>query len=163
VDSTVLVAVIGGLVALLTTQFQSCENRNLRRTELESQLILKAVEPVEVSEQVKRLKFLARAGLISDTVAIMRLAEDTAQLPQFGPNDNPTILGVQRALGELGYYQGAVDGQPGAAFRAAVWQYQKDRALPADSTIGPGLWYYLQADVQARRRVLPPNPGSRPK
>lgn len=65
-NTTVLVAVIGGLVTVFTSYYCIQANRKLECTKYESQMILKALEPSDSAERVRRLAFLVHAGLLDD-------------------------------------------------------------------------------------------------
>jgi hypothetical protein len=47
------------------------------------------------------------------------------------------VADLQRALADLGFYAGPVDGRFGAQTRSAVLAFQRDQRLPADGIAGP--------------------------
>lgn len=64
--------------------------------------------------------------------------------------DIRTTLGLQRALAELGYDPGPVDGIPGPRTRAAVVSFQRARELVADGVVGPRTRGALEDALRAR-------------
>ena len=56
--------------------------------------------------------------------------------PQTGVRlDVGTVLAVQRALAERGYYQGPLNGQPTVALGDALARFQADRGLPVSGQL----------------------------
>ncbi|MEQ8396065.1 peptidoglycan-binding domain-containing protein [Thalassobaculum sp.] len=80
-----------------------------------------------------------------------------------------TVREVQRALSELGYYEGAVDGKVGPMTRAALRSFQKREGLDPTGRIGSDVTRALERkslattegrDVGTSRIVLARGPGS---
>lgn len=67
-----------------------------------------------------------------------------------------TVARIQRALLDLGYDAGEVDGKYGSQTRAAISQFQKSAGLPADGKPSQGLLIRLR---QAQGGELPPGAG----
>jgi len=98
-----LLAIIGAtataIVGLLANQWQLDSSRQLERDKLESSLILKAVESSEPNQRVAALKFLAKAGLITDqSRKIEKLTAD--EVPQI-QNRLPQNAGDASSLTDL--------------------------------------------------------------
>lgn len=62
-------------------------------------------------------------------------------------------LDVQKALLELGYDVGAVDGIIGTKTRAAIRQFQKDQGLKADAIVGENTAAAMNASLSGRQSV----------
>ena len=62
-------------------------------------------------------------------------------------------LDVQRALLELGYDVGAIDGIIGTKTRAAIRQFQKDQGLKADAIVGENTAAAMNAALSGRQSV----------
>ncbi|HEY2572495.1 MAG TPA: peptidoglycan-binding protein [Verrucomicrobiaceae bacterium] len=56
---------------------------------------------------------------------------------------NSTVISVQTALADAGYYDGAIDGVAGAATSEAIAQYQEDNGLPISGLIDDSLMQSL--------------------
>ncbi len=67
---------------------------------------------------------------------------------------------IQRALGDLGYDPGPIDGAMGNRTREAIQRYQNDRGLAIDGEPSPALFGRLQEDLANRR--APAAGGSQP-
>jgi hypothetical protein len=76
--------------------------------------------------------------------------DGVAVSPPAVPN-NPlvTTREIQRALTELGYDPGPVDGAPGSKTRAAIRRFQADHGLIADGIVGPRTRAKLQERLSA--------------
>ena len=61
----------------------------------------------------------------TEAVLVIRGQEIPVEIAVLPPPT--TVLGVQYRLRNLGYYEGAVDGQPGPAVRDAILRFQQDR------------------------------------
>jgi len=57
--------------------------------------------------------------------------------PENPTADLGTTLGIQRALAQLGYPPGPVDGIPGPLTRGAVVAFQRSKGLEVDGIVGP--------------------------
>jgi localization factor PodJL len=95
-----------------------------------------------------------RAGLSSDarTVAERAAAEfqPTAANPATMPAaaaapSSPDLVTAQRALNQLGYYQGPTDGAPSQALTMALRAYQGDQSLPISGNPDPATIAKLSA------------------
>jgi localization factor PodJL len=53
------------------------------------------------------------------------------------PAASPELVTAQRALNQLGYYQGPTDGAPSQALHLAIAAYQRDQSLPVTGTPDP--------------------------
>lgn len=69
------------------------------------------------------------------------------------------VSAIQQRLKELGYYQGEVDGQFGAASKAAVIWFQTQHQLDADGIVGDKT-YELLFSASAGQAVATPSPAS---
>ncbi|MFD1705035.1 peptidoglycan-binding protein [Methylopila henanensis] len=75
-------------------------------------------------------------------------AEPPAARPQpatTGSISAPKLMAVQRALARLGYGPVAIDGKMGAATRAALLSFERDRKLPQTGEPGPQVLRELKA------------------
>ncbi|GLK79675.1 hypothetical protein GCM10008174_14160 [Methylopila turkensis] len=75
-------------------------------------------------------------------------AEPPAPKPQpatTGSISAPKLMAVQRALARLGYGPVAIDGKMGAATRAALLSFERDRKLPQTGEPGPQVLRELKA------------------
>jgi lysozyme len=96
------------------------------------------------------------AGLVTRRAAEARLILDNdygaAEPLQSAAIAAETVKALQRDLDALGFYAGAVDGEDGAATRAAVAAYQKSHPdLVADGIAGPATRTSISRDFAARR------------
>jgi peptidoglycan hydrolase-like protein with peptidoglycan-binding domain len=71
-----------------------------------------------------------KAPAAYDAVADMRYT-----FARGAPND--TVRAAQRALADLGYYRGSLDGIVGPELRRAVWEYQKAHEFPVTGSLDP--------------------------
>jgi localization factor PodJL len=70
----------------------------------------------------------AAADFQPTTAAVQTAAAGAA--PAVAPPPSPDIVTAQRALNQLGYYQGPTDGSPSPALHLAIAAYQRDQSLP---------------------------------
>jgi localization factor PodJL len=87
-----------------------------------------------------------RAGLSSDARAVAERAaaefQPTAANPSTVPaaaaaQSSPDLVTAQRALNQLGYYQGPTDGVASQALHMALAAYQRDQSLPISGNPDP--------------------------
>jgi localization factor PodJL len=80
-----------------------------------------------------------RAGLTQEARAVAERAAanftpaaagPAAASATAAPAGSPDLVTAQRALNQLGYYQGPTDGLPSPALRLAIAAYQRDQSLP---------------------------------
>ena len=79
-----------------------------------------------------------RAGLTPDARAVAERAAaefqpqaaNPATMPAAPAAASPDLVTAQRALSQLGYYQGPTDGVPSQALHMALSAYQRDQSLP---------------------------------
>jgi len=69
------------------------------------------------------------------------------------PPEDRSTRALQRALGGLGYYEGATDGIKGPATTAALRDFQRDNGLVVDGIPGPMSWAALDEATRARARA----------
>jgi hypothetical protein len=69
--------------------------------------------------------------------------------PPVVANPLVTVREIQRALAELGYDPGPIDGIPGARTRAAIQRFQADHGLVADGIVGKKTRAKLQERLSA--------------
>ena len=69
--------------------------------------------------------------------------------PAVPTNPLVTTREIQRALTELGYDPGPVDGVPGSKTRAAIKRFQADHGLIADGIVGPKTRAKMQERLSA--------------
>ena len=70
------------------------------------------------------------------------------QAPQT-PVASDLVLVLQEGLFTLGYYDGAIDGLPGPATRAAVEAFQRDNGLPVTGQVSADLTFLVAASSGA--------------
>lgn len=181
-NTTVLVAVIGGLVTVFTGYYQIQANRELERTKYESQMILRALEPADSAERVRRLAFLVHAGLLDDPGGkIQRLAQ-SADLPRFQPTaptlaapivENARVFLLAGTAAKLGMRPGLQDSLAKAGFAVLGAKPLVDPERPR----GPEVRYFNESDraqadsiaaflhrrdpLQADRGALYPDPTAK--
>jgi peptidoglycan hydrolase-like protein with peptidoglycan-binding domain len=73
-------------------------------------------------------------------------APQLAQLPPAGPY-KPSIVEIQTALKNAGYYAGTVDGKIGPKTKDAIQEFQKANGLTADGKVGPKTWSLLSTHL----------------
>jgi localization factor PodJL len=79
-----------------------------------------------------------RVGLTPDARAVAEraaaefqpTAANPATMPAGAPTGSPDLITAQRALNQLGYYQGPTDGVASQALHLALQAYQRDQSLP---------------------------------
>ena len=71
-----------------------------------------------------------------------------APLPPSGPY-KPTVIEIQTALTNAGFYSGKVDGKIGPKTKKAVEEFQKANGLQADGKVGPKTWVLLSKHLNA--------------
>jgi peptidoglycan hydrolase-like protein with peptidoglycan-binding domain len=69
-------------------------------------------------------------------------------LPPSGPY-KPSIMEIQTALKNAGYYSGSVDGKLGPKTKAAITEFQKANGLTADGKVGLKTWAALATHLSA--------------
>ncbi|MDD5155727.1 MAG: peptidoglycan-binding domain-containing protein [Candidatus Omnitrophica bacterium] len=77
-------------------------------------------------------------------------------LPPSGPY-KPSVIEIQTALKNSGYYTGKIDGKIGPRTKAAIAEFQKANGLKADGKVGPKTWAALSRHLNPA-----PAPGPRP-
>jgi localization factor PodJL len=87
-----------------------------------------------------------RAALTADARAVaeraaaeFQPATPSASVQAAGPAPppSPDLVTAQRALNQLGYYQGPTDGVASPALHLALAAYQRDQSLPVTGTPDP--------------------------
>ena len=87
-----------------------------------------------------------RAGLTPDARAVAEraavefqpTAANPATMPAVStPAGSPDLITAQRALNQLGYYQGPTDGVASQALHLALQAYQRDQSLPVTGAADP--------------------------
>jgi localization factor PodJL len=86
-----------------------------------------------------------RAGLTPDARAVAEraavefqpTAANPATMPAAPPAASPDLVTAQRALNQLGYYQGPTDGVASQALHLALQAYQRDQSLPVTGAADP--------------------------
>lgn len=92
--------------------------------------------------------FVTRIVRESDTA---RTADEAAgrkagpRVVEAGQHRDPVVAEVQRALLEMSFYTGAVDGQTGPATRKAIEEFQAANGLPVTGKVDEGLVATLSA------------------
>ncbi|QIR39955.1 peptidoglycan-binding protein [Tolypothrix sp. PCC 7910] len=100
---------------------------------------------------------------------ILILAQTSAQKvdppPLLKPGSTgPDVQTLQTQLKELGYYNGAVDGQFTEPTKIAVSQFQTAQGLLADGIVGITTWKKLQAAIASKPTIITaPVPTSKPR
>lgn len=93
------------------------------------------------------LAYALSVGLLADRIG------GAGPLAAAWPKETPLSLedrmAAQQALAKLGYNPGPPDGQIGLGTRQALRAWQKDRGLPADGYLSPGMIARLKASQKA--------------
>ena len=79
--------------------------------------------------------------LLSEGAAVAE--EPAAEEPEPAPAV-PDEKAIQRALKNLGFYDGAIDGKIGPKSLAAIKKFQEEHGLVADGKVGPKTWAVLK-------------------
>jgi peptidoglycan hydrolase-like protein with peptidoglycan-binding domain len=99
-------------------------------------------------EAYQRKAGLAVDGAVSDQLLEhLRFTEQVAEAADFTgsiepnakPADEKQMLELQTALAELGYQPGEITGSMNRSTRAAIKAFERDRGLPEDGEVTPGL------------------------
>jgi len=61
---------------------------------------------------------------------------------------NPSIIQIQKALKNAGYYNGSLDGKMGPKTQEAIIKFQKDNGLKADGKVGRMTWSELKSYLE---------------
>jgi len=77
-------------------------------------------------------------------------AEKLEPLPPGAPYGKPSVLEIQTALKNAGYYTGAVDGKIGPITKKAISEFQKANNLKADGKVGPKTWELLKMHLTSK-------------
>ncbi|MGE5197108.1 MAG: peptidoglycan-binding domain-containing protein [Deltaproteobacteria bacterium] len=75
-------------------------------------------------------------------------------LPPSGPY-KPTVMDIQTALKNAGYYAGNVDGKLGPKTKAAIEEFQKASGLTVDGKVGPKTWNLLRQHLSSASAGTP--------
>lgn len=62
---------------------------------------------------------------------------EETEVPVAVIGETPDEKGIQTALKDLGFYQGAIDGRIGPKTQAAIREFQQKNGLVADGKVGP--------------------------
>jgi len=71
------------------------------------------------------------------TTVAAQTAAGAAPATAAAASPSPDIITAQRALNQLGYYQGPTDGSPSPALHLAIAAYQRDQSLPVTGATDP--------------------------
>jgi len=111
---------------LLAREAQAAEEEGDREDPVEDTLV--------VNESVR---------LLPEGAAVVKRSEP-AVIPEPEPfPDTPTDKGIQEALKDLRFYDGAIDGKIGPKTQAAIKRFQKEKGLKVDGKVGPQTWKAL--------------------
>jgi len=73
-------------------------------------------------------------------------------LPPAGPY-KPSVIEIQTALKNAGYYTGNIDGKIGSKTKAAIEEFQKANGLKADGKVGSKTWALLSKHLNPPPRA----------
>jgi len=119
-------------------QMSVSEEGILNVTEADSLLAPSADEAIELTAD--------NAAADPVTVEVPVLIKEGGLLSQ----DKPDAGGIQRALKDLGYYQGEIDGKLGPKSKAAIREFQSKTGLAVDGKVGPKTWAALREALENR-------------
>jgi peptidoglycan hydrolase-like protein with peptidoglycan-binding domain len=88
--------------------------------------------------------------------------EPTASSTKPRPPADPQVLAAQKALAQLGYYRGSIDGIAGPKTRRAVADYQSDLGLTPDGSVTRDLVARLAETPSAPSAQRPGDPAKGP-
>lgn len=84
---------------------------------------------------------------VSDII-VNQEAEPLVGTPAVFLPDTPDPQSIQKALKNLGLYQGEVDGKVGPKTKEAIREFQKKNSLEADGKAGPKTWAILKRALE---------------
>ncbi|MBU1726744.1 MAG: peptidoglycan-binding protein [Candidatus Omnitrophica bacterium] len=64
----------------------------------------------------------------------------------------PSVVEIQKALKNAGYYNGPIDGKIGSMTNSAIKEFQQANGLEVDGKVGPKTWAVLGAYLAAQLR-----------
>ena len=76
------------------------------------------------------------------TEGVSKPQPELQPLPPSGPY-RPSVVEIQTALRNAGYYTAAIDGKIGPRTRKATEEFQKANELQVDGKVGPKTWAVL--------------------
>jgi len=139
-----------GIAGCATTQRAGTGDQlQSRVTEMEKKLEEKDSEIVDLQYEIKDLagKLESASKSSTDTseapaaVPTVKGAEDVIRV-------NATVVQVQTALKNAGFYTGKVDGRLGSGTKAAIVAFQKSKGLRADGVVGRKTWEMLKQNLE---------------
>jgi len=147
---------LSGCAATSTTLSPDLKAMQSRIEDLERQVAQKDQAIEELKYEVKELTYqvegLDTGAVIepdlsgaSTTKTIKRkTAKTTASKKKGTLRVNVSVKTLQKALGNAGYYKGAIDGKIGRKTQKAIKAFQKDHRLKADGIVGKKTWAELK-------------------
>ncbi len=81
-------------------------------------------------------------------IVINQEAEPLGETPAVLSPDSPDPQSIQKALKNLGFYQGEADGKVGPKTKEAIREFQKKNSLDVDGKVGPKTWAILKRALE---------------
>jgi len=111
----------------------------------------KSLEEMQEPMSMESLSTLKAEGTAQETqggTAAVSPAAPLEPLPPSGPYQ-PTVVEIQTALQNAGYYTGSIDGKAGPKTQKAIEEFQKANGLVADGKVGRKTWGLLSRHLNA--------------
>jgi len=135
------------IVSVLIVSFGlvGCGKKQPSLEEMQEPLSMEALSAINTTAQtLPEPKIIeAKAPLVTKNVS-MPSQPALQPLPPSGPY-KPTVVEIQTALRNAGYYSAAVDGKIGPLTKKAIEDFQKANGLEIDGKIGPKTWVALSS------------------
>jgi len=106
-------------------------------------LLANQVAPAPEEGTVSAPPAAANELVVNEEVRLLSEPAAVATAPEPAP-DSPTDEAIQKALKNLGLYDGAIDGKIGPKTEAAIKKFQEEHNLQVDGKVGPVTWAELK-------------------
>jgi murein L,D-transpeptidase YcbB/YkuD len=106
-------------------------------------LLAQQAEPAPQEVTVSAPPAAANELVVNEEVRLLSEPAATVAEPEPAP-DIPTDEAIQKALKNLGLYDGAIDGKIGPKTEAAIKKFQEEHNLQVDGKVGPKTWEELK-------------------
>ncbi|MFA4991693.1 MAG: peptidoglycan-binding domain-containing protein [Candidatus Omnitrophota bacterium] len=108
-------------------------SRDVKIQELQNRVNYLELETQRKDKEIERLT----AGSGKGEYVTLDLNEDAKAPPQM------TVVNIQTALNNAGFYEGAIDGKMGPNTKRAVRDFQRANGLEPDGVVGSRTWNVL--------------------
>ncbi|MEK7173411.1 MAG: peptidoglycan-binding domain-containing protein [Patescibacteria group bacterium] len=125
------------MVVLLVFAFGCGQRTQKAEPPTEPELALNETEPMELTESSQTSSEPTQnLGVGTQT--------QTAVPPEAALPEKPTTEDIQKALKNVGLYQGNIDGTIGPKTKKAIEEFQSKNNLKVDGKVGPKTWKLLK-------------------